>query len=240
MAEKDYLYVVKKPCPICSMETRATKVRSRLITETVDNDLCTHYKDINPYYYRIWVCEHCGYAEDERHFLNGVAPKAKKEIQDFLAGHNGTSEFKEQRTRDDAIKALKLAIFYTKFTTETFAHKAGLNLTLAWIYREAGDKENEEKFLSEAGKLYIESHSRELFPQGQMTEADCIYLIGAIHFRLGDYDTAGRYLSMLMHNKELETKERVTVDRAKDLWSDMRDKMKEERVETSDDAAPAE
>ena len=45
---------------------------------------------------------------------------------------------------------------------------------------------------------------------------------------------------MLMHNKELETKERVTVDRAKDLWSDMRDKMKEERVETSDDAAPAE
>ena len=49
MAEKDYLYVVKKPCPICSMETRATKVRSRLITETVDNDLCTHYKDINPY-----------------------------------------------------------------------------------------------------------------------------------------------------------------------------------------------
>ena len=45
---------------------------------------------------------------------------------------------------------------------------------------------------------------------------------------------------MLMHNKELETKERVTVDRAKDLWSDMRDKMKEERAETSDDASPAE
>ena len=240
MAEKDYLYVVKKPCPICSMETRATKVRSRLITETVDNDLCTHYKDINPYYYRIWVCEHCGYAEDERHFLNGVAPKAKKEIQDFLAGHHGTSEFKEQRTRDDAIKALKLAIFYTKFTTETFAHKAGLNLTLAWIYREAGDKENEEKFLAEAGKLSIESRSREVFPLGQLTEADCIYLIGAIHFRLGDYDTAGRYLSMLMHNKELETKERVIVDRAKDLWSDMRDRMKEERAETSDDAAPVE
>ena len=228
MAEKDYLYVVKKPCPICSMETRATKVRSRLITETVDNDLCTHYKDINPYYYRIWVCEHCGYAEDERHFLNGVAPKAKKEIQEFLAGHHGTSEFKEQRTRDDAIKALKLA------------HKAGLNLTLAWIYREAGDKENEEKFLAEAGKLYIESRSREVFPQGQMTEADCIYLIGAIHFRLGDYDTAGRYLSMLMHNKELETKERVIVDRAKDLWSDMRDRMKEARAETSDDASPVE
>ena len=45
---------------------------------------------------------------------------------------------------------------------------------------------------------------------------------------------------MLMHNKELETKERVIVDRAKDLWSDMRDKMKEERAETSDDAAPVE
>ena len=45
---------------------------------------------------------------------------------------------------------------------------------------------------------------------------------------------------MLMHNKELETKERVTVDRAKDLWSDMRDKMKEERSGAADDASPAE
>ncbi len=44
---------------------------------------------------------------------------------------------------------------------------------------------------------------------------------------------------MLMHNKELETKERVTVDRAKDLWSDMRDKMKEERADAAEDAAPA-
>ena len=73
-----------------------------------------------------------------------------------------------------------------------------------------------------------------------MTEADCIYLIGAIHFRLGDYDTAGRYLSMLTHNKELEAKERVVVDRAKNLWTDMRDKMKAERGEAADDAAPAE
>ena len=166
MAEKDYLYVVKKPCPICGQETRATKVRSRLITETVDNDLCTHYKDINPYYYRIWLCEHCGYAEDERHFLNGVAPREKRDIQEFLAEHKSDIEFKEQRTRDDAIKALKLAIFYTKFTKETFAHKAGLNLTLAWLYREAGDKENEEKFLTEAG-LHL-PHRCDPFPLGRL------------------------------------------------------------------------
>ena len=240
MAEEDYLYVVKKPCPICGLETRATKVRSRLITETVDSDLCTHYKDINPYYYRIWLCEHCGYAEDERHFLNGVSPKEKRAIQDFLAERNSASEFSEKRTRDDAIKAFKLAIFFSKFTKETLAHKAGLNLSLAWLYREAGDKENEDKFLAEAGKLYIESRSREDFPQGPMTEADCIYLIGAIHCRLADYDTAGKYLSMLMHNKELETKERVTVDRAKDLWADMREKMKEERADAAAEEAQPE
>ncbi len=231
MSETDYLYVVKKTCPICSEQTRATKVRSRLITETVDNDFCTRYKDINPYYYRIWVCEHCGYAEDERHFLHGVSPREKKELENFLAENPTTVEFSEQRTRDDAIHALELAISYSKFTKDTLAHKAGLNLTLAWLYREAGDKKSENEFLAEAGKLYTESHSREMFPQGQMTEADCIYLIGAIYFRLGDYDTASRYLSMLIHNKELDAKERVTVDRAKDLWTDMREKMKENRTD---------
>ena len=45
---------------------------------------------------------------------------------------------------------------------------------------------------------------------------------------------------MLTHNKELEAKERVVVDRAKNLWTDMRDKMKAERGEAADDAAPAE
>ena len=64
MAE-GFTFVVEKECPICGEKTRVTKTRSRVIVEKKDVDLCTHYKDFNPYLYTIWVCEHCGYAGPE-------------------------------------------------------------------------------------------------------------------------------------------------------------------------------
>ena len=68
MAES-FTFVVEKQCPICEQMTHVTKTRSRVIVEKTDVDLCTHYKDFNPYLYTICVCEHCGYAADEKTFM---------------------------------------------------------------------------------------------------------------------------------------------------------------------------
>jgi len=48
-----------------------------------------------------------------------------------------------------------------------------------------------------------------------------------------------RVLAIVLAGGEGKRLMPLTVDRAKDLWSDMRDKMKEERADAAEDAAPA-
>ena len=64
----EYTFIVEKPCPMCEKTTRVVKLKSRMISEKTDEDFCVHYKNFNPYLYRIWYCEHCGYAADEKTF----------------------------------------------------------------------------------------------------------------------------------------------------------------------------
>ena len=66
----EHTFVVEKNCPICGKTTRVVKTKSRLMVIKTDEDFCNHYSDgFNPYFYNIWVCEHCGFAADEKHFL---------------------------------------------------------------------------------------------------------------------------------------------------------------------------
>lgn len=229
-------YVVEKTCPICEEKTRVVKTRSRVLVIKTDRDLCTHYQGVIPYYYRIWVCEHCGYAEDERHFTKGLPEKSKAKIRAFLKGREVHLPFHDPRTQADAIASYKLALYYAKLTeAESLAHVAGLNLNLAWVYRtgenKGNERENEQAFLREAGRLYEKALMTERFPQGQMTEADCTYLIGAIYLELKEYDQAAKYISLLRQDKELETRERTVAQNAKELWQDLREEMKAAKAE---------
>ena len=73
-------FVVEKTCPICGKKTRVVKTRARLIATESDRDFCVHYKDFNPYYYTIWVCENCGFAADEKRVLAVMPERRKKKV----------------------------------------------------------------------------------------------------------------------------------------------------------------
>ena len=60
------LYQVEKTCPICEKAFTVTKTRGQMIPVKTDTDFCTHYNDLNPYYYAIWLCPHCGFAAQDR------------------------------------------------------------------------------------------------------------------------------------------------------------------------------
>ena len=139
----DYTFVVTKPCPICGKSTRVVKLKSRIIAERTDEDFCVHYKDFNPYFYHIWFCEHCGFAADEKHFLAPMPARHKETIRHFLEGHQLALEFTEKRGVPEAVASYKLAIFYAGMIDATFAHRAGLELHLAWVYRAAEDRSEE-------------------------------------------------------------------------------------------------
>lgn len=215
-------FVVEKECPICGGKTHVVKVRSRLMALTSDCDFCMHYKDFNPYFYTIWVCEHCSFAADEKKFTSPMPAKHRTQIQEFLAKRNVRFEFHEKRELPDAIASFKLAIFYEEMTKSSLGHRAGLYLELAWVYRIAGETENETEAMQKAVELYEQSILSERYPIGNMTDTTAIYLVGAISYRLGDYDKAASYLSRIIGDQNIRHSEPKIFEKAKYLWSDVR------------------
>ncbi len=217
-----YTFVVEKTCPICGQTTRIVKPKSRLIRLSTDEDYCVHYKDFNPYFYKIWFCEHCGFAADEKTFLTKMPDRNRQKIADFLEGRNLTMEFTEERGIPEAVASFKLALFYMDLIEGPYSKKAGLVLGLAWIYRFAGDKDNENELLQKAAEYYDMSLMKERYPIGNLTDTTVMYLIGALYYRMEDYEKCAQYLSRIIGNQDIRVQDPKLYDKARDLWGDVR------------------
>ena len=221
-----HCFIVEKPCPVCLKSTRVIKTRSRLVVEKTDEDFCVHYKEFNPYYYKIWVCEHCGFAADEKTFLTKLPERTRTKLWEFLSEKKLDIEFVEERTLPDAIASFQLAISYLDLIHASLAKKASTHLQLAWIYRESGDKELEEENMLKAAEFYDQSLSSERYPVGPLTDTAALYVVGAIYYRLGDFEKCAQHLSRIIGDQSVRSREPQIFDKARDLWSDVRDEKK--------------
>jgi len=216
-------FVVEKLCPVCMKETRVIKTRSRLIVEKRDEDLCVHYKGFSPYYYRIWICEHCGFAADEATFTAKMPNKHREILWEFLQQKDLDIEFTETRTLPDAVGSFIMALFYCDMIKAPASKKASYNLNTAWLYRFTEKYPDEEKeYLARAAELFNESLSRERYPVGGLTDTAAVYLVGAIYYRLGDYEKCTQYLSRIISDQNARTSEPKVFDKARDLWGEVR------------------
>ena len=229
----EYTFVVEKKCPICGKMTRVSKTKARLITLSTDEDMCVHYKDFNPYYYKVWFCEHCGFAAEEKVFVGNMPAKHKEKIAEFLSRRKMALEFVEERGKAEAVASFKLGIFYAEMLEASFNRRAGLYLMLAWIFRDAGERENEMEMLGRAAELYDRSLTTEEYPQNGMSEGLCMFLIGAIYYRKGDIEKSTQYLSRIIGDQSLRTSDSKLYDRARNLWEDVRAAKKESAEEES-------
>lgn len=219
----DNSFVVEKLCPICEKETRVVKTRSRLVVEKRDEDLCVHYKGFNPYYYRIWVCEHCGFAADESTFMNRMPNKHREKLREFIKQKDLDIEFIETRTLPDAVASFIMALTYLDLINGPASKKASYNLNVAWLYREYPEYlDREQKYLELAAEQFDESLSKERYPVGGLTDMAAIYLIGAIYYRLGNFEKCTQYLSKIISDQDTRTREPKVFDKARDLWGDIR------------------
>ena len=121
----EFTFVIEKTCPICGETTRVVKTKSRLLAEKTDEDFCVHYKGFNPYFYRVWFCEHCGFAADEKHFLGQIPARSKKKIREFLEQRNLGMEFTEVRGVPEAVASYKLAIYYEELIGDRTVQSLG-------------------------------------------------------------------------------------------------------------------
>lgn len=221
------IFVVEKTCPICGKTTRVVKTRSRLVVEKRDEDLCVHYQGFSPYYYRIWICEHCGFAADEPTFTTHMPNKHREKISEFLKHKDLEIEFTETRTLPDAVASFIMALVYLDIINGPASKKASYNLNVAWLYRFSGEyPEIEKEYLTLAAELFDESLAKERYPVGGLSDYAAIYLIGAIYYRLGNYEKCTQYLSKIISDQNVRTSEPKVFDKARDLWGDIRSEKK--------------
>ena len=185
----DSLYSKKVTCPICGKQFSSMKAKvNSCKVEKKDEDFCTHYVDLNPMYYDIFVCPFCAYSAAETSFgqINEVEVNI---LKNAFSGRMVGRSFCTQRSLEDAIAACKLAIYTAELRKAKASVLAGLCLKLAWYYRFAEDKQ-EEVFLKYALQNYLEAFDKEELPIGNLNEISMLYLLGELSRRIGKHNDA--------------------------------------------------
>ena len=197
----DSLYSKKVTCPICGKKFSSMKAKvSFCKVEKKDEDFCTHYVDLNPAYYEIFVCPYCAYSASETSFEE-IKEEEIKLLKDAFSGRIVGRSFCTERSLNDAIAACKLAIHTAEIRKAKSSVLAGLCLKLAWLYRFASDKQ-EEIFLNYALQNYLEAFNKEEFPIGNLNEISMLYLLGELSRRLGKLNDAIAWFGKAVSNPE--------------------------------------
>lgn len=213
----ELLYVVEKECPLCGSVFSTTRVRNNLQMVKQDTDFCTYYKEVNPYYYTIWVCSHCGYAAQDTYFCDVLSTAAAEKIRGFLKAKQVQIDLGGLRSREQAITSYKLAIFFAEMVMTLSSRLAGLCIKLAWLYREGNQIAEEKMALTKALEYYEKASLRERLPIGGLTEFSLQFLMGELFRRTGKLDEACNYLGRLVSDQRARSEKR-TIELARECW----------------------
>ncbi|HMM20573.1 MAG TPA: DUF2225 domain-containing protein [Selenomonadales bacterium] len=224
----DILYTTQKKCSVCDHEFNVTRVRNRLTMLKQDSDFCTYYGEINPNYYAVWVCPHCGYAAQDAYFEE--TPNSLQQIEDFLRDREVRVDFSGMRDWEQAVATYKLAIFFAEMAGTLPSRLGGLYLKLAWLYREAGKTEEEMVALDKARENYEGAFLRERMPVGNMTQLALEYLVGELFRRTGKLPEALNYLGKVVVNPQAKKEKRI-LELAREAWNTARAEKKQGSAE---------
>ncbi|PLT34006.1 DUF2225 domain-containing protein [Bacillus sp. V5-8f] len=214
-------------CLYCNHKFTTKKIRSRFIKVTnYDSDFRPNYANnqANALYYNISVCPSCGFSFSDD-FTKYFAPGTRQLIQERVASKWIATDYSGERTADDAINAYKLAGYCATLKKEKHISIAGIFLRIAWLYREKGEHEQEQRFLKLARHEYMESYSTDDFKGTQVSEVRLLYLAGELSTRIGDIPAAMKYFSLVIE-KQKQTVETKLIDMAKERWQEIRDTKK--------------
>ncbi|MBE1556358.1 DUF2225 domain-containing protein [Sporosarcina limicola] len=210
-------------CINCKKKFTSTKVRSRFVrVSSHESDFKPVYSNqhVNPLYYNVAVCPHCGFSYTDD-FTPYFAPGTKEVIaKQITAKWNGRS-FGSERDVNEAIETYKLAYLSASFKKEKVLSIAGITLRIAWLYREKGDKKEEQRFLKIARDSYTQSYSEGDYVGTQMSESRVLYLIAELSWKIGDREEAIRSLSRVIEGQRTSTEPHI-INIARDRWQEIK------------------
>lgn len=214
------LYAKTVHCPFCEYEFATMKVRSRMAAPyAIDSDFCPHYREgtTNPNYYYVNVCPECGFAFTEE-FTKEISLEARAQIKLRIGARWEKRDFGQMRDELQAIESFKLAIFAATLKKEKHALLGGLCLRLAWIYRDAHNNDEEERFLLLAVKEMEEAYVQSDFVGTAVSEMQVLYLTAELHRRLGNYQEAVNYFSKVTEHPNRNNERRILI-LAREQWA---------------------
>lgn len=215
------LYNKSIPCPVCAKQFEITKVKSKgCKVESVDSDFYVRYEGINPIFYDVLVCEHCGYAAQAEKFET-ITDREAKLIRENIMPRWKKRSLSGERTVEAAIEAFKLALYNLHIRNAKNSELAKVCIRLAWLYR-ISEEQKEKEFLEFALRNYTAAYENEHFPVDKLDEFTCMYMIGELHRRTGNGEEAVKWFSRIISspgarsNRKLLEKTREQYDLVKD------------------------
>ena len=223
------LYQVQLSCICCGNVFKTSRVRPSFKKAIrSDTDFCLYYKDVNPDYYVVRVCPHCGFATTEN--FSDRLPPAQKDAYYEKVGKKWTKrDYGGERSWEDALATYKLALLCAQIKSERMRVVAGLLHHIAWLYRYKGDAEEEIRFLRHALDAYVNVYETE---KANLNDARLMYLIGELNRRLGHYHEAVRWFSRVVHDVRIVDSAMIQASRQQ--WAATREEMAAARMELPD------
>ncbi|WP_088102718.1 DUF2225 domain-containing protein [Halalkalibacter urbisdiaboli] len=222
------LYDKDQTCLFCEKIYQTKRLRSKFVrVKQVHSDFYTEYKDpdLNPLFYEVSVCPHCGFASSDTfssNFPSGTTNVIAEQFKDWKM-----QDFGNERKVEDAIRALKLGILSAMLKREKHVVIGGLCLRLAWLFRLISSEEQEIRFLKKAQEHYAKSYEEVDYKDTQMTDMRLLYLIGELHRRIGNQSEAIQFFSRVIQHKHKATEPKI-VEMAREQWYLIREKNDEE------------
>lgn len=219
--EKKLIYETDKECPLCANSFKVIRTRVGIKLISMETDFRMKYEGIDPCYYMVWVCPHCGYAAMDTCF-GPLSDAEKTLLQKTLQGKRVGINLQGERTYEQALASYKLAIYFGELRKIPSSQIAGLYLKMGWLYRDKENTDLEQACLTKAVEYYRDAYRTECFPIGKMTESILRYLIANLLDRIGEYEEAAQWLGKVIGQKNQG--EAKLIDMARDLWQSIKEK----------------
>jgi uncharacterized protein len=221
-------------CRHCETPFSTKRIRGgSLSMKQRDADFCTYFKEqsLNPIFYSVNVCPQCGFSFSDQ-FNAKLTPAQAKIVQEKISSKWTMKDFGAIRSKEEAIACYKLGIYTSEITDQPHSVKAGLYLRLAWIYRFTENEVGELSLIKMAVEEYEQSYIHSDYMRGdkEMSEVRLLYLIGELHRRLGNFDSAIRYFGKALEFRN-RTLESGIIRMAQDQWQLAREEYKNRRSE---------
>lgn len=241
ISSSSLLYERTIVCPVCETTFKQLALKStsyRMISK--DSDFFIRYAIVNPYFYDVYVCEHCGYSALKVDF-NKISEKQKESVLSNISTKFKSRTYPKEYNLSIAIERYKLALLNATYINSKSSTKAMICLKLAWMYRLSEDSnsaELEKNFLKSALEGFNVTLEKESMPVYKMNTFLLMYLIGELNRRLEIYDTALSWFSRVITTPGVSTNLKELTRTQRDLIKETLEQQnvtKEESTEISTD-----